>query len=209
MAIEENQLMTRWSLIRRIRTDKSDETSWKEFYGIYRKLIYGVARKAGLPHAEAEDVVQETMKSVCEKIERFTPDPSAGSFKSWLLQMARWRIVDQLRKKTKEPLISGGTGDDTAETSMANRIPDTGSLQLDSLLEEGWQRVLYEAALAKVKAEVSPAQYQIFDFAVLREMPVSKVVHALGVSAGQVYLVRHRVLKLIKKQIKALEKEIK
>src|SRR5262245_37419305 len=47
---------TRQSLLVRLK-DWDDSTSWKDFFDTYWKLIYGVARKAGLTDAEAQDVV--------------------------------------------------------------------------------------------------------------------------------------------------------
>ena len=46
------------------------------------KLIYGVARKAGLTDVEAQDVVQETMASVAKHMPTFKYDPVIGSFKA-------------------------------------------------------------------------------------------------------------------------------
>jgi len=44
--------------------DWRDDASWQEFFDTYWRLIYGVARKAGLSDAEAQDIVQETVFSV-------------------------------------------------------------------------------------------------------------------------------------------------
>ena len=90
----EASLQTRWSLIGRLK-DMDDQQSWQEFFDAYWKLIYSVALKAGLSDAEAQEVVQETVISVAKKMPEFKADPAAGSFKSWLLTLTRWRIVDQ------------------------------------------------------------------------------------------------------------------
>ena len=208
MKAEPDALATRWTLIRKVSNPDCDEQSWSEFYHLYKKLIYAVARKAGLTREEAEDVVQETMRSVCDKIRDFVPDPARGSFKSWLLQMARWRMTDQFRKRSKSAPSEAPPGDSTRSTATIERIPDPASLPLDALWEEAWQKELFAKAVEKVKKEISPDQFQIFDFYVLRQMPVSKVTRSLGVSMGQVYLARHRTLKLIKKEIAALEKRL-
>jgi RNA polymerase sigma-70 factor (ECF subfamily) len=61
--------------------------------------------------------------------------------------------------------------------------------------------------LQLLKTKVKAKQYQIFDFYVIKGWPVRKVTSTLGVSVGQVYLVRHRLMSLLKKQIRALEKK--
>src|SRR6266851_5235672 len=99
MSHQKDELLpTRASLLNRLK-DWQDQSSWQEFFDTYWKLIYGVARKAGLTDVEAQDVVQETMASVAKHIPTFKYDPAIGSFKAWLLNMTRWRIIAQFRKR--------------------------------------------------------------------------------------------------------------
>ena len=78
-------LPTRWTLIERLK-NWDDQESWRQFFDTYWKLIYGVAIKSGLTHPEAQDVVQETVISVCKSMQNFKADPAYGSFKAWLSQ---------------------------------------------------------------------------------------------------------------------------
>src|SRR6266705_1958297 len=94
-------LPTRWTLIERLK-NWDDQESWREFFDTYWKLIYGTAIKSGLTHTEAQDVVQETIVSLSKSMKNFRADPAFGSFKSWLLNLTRWRITDQVRKRGKE-----------------------------------------------------------------------------------------------------------
>ena len=84
-------------------------------------------------------------------------------------------------------------------------VPDPASLELDSVWEEEWQKNLLDAAIERVKQQVTPKQFQIFDLSVLRELPVAEVTTLLKVNAAQVYLARHRVGALIKQEAKRLE----
>src|SRR6266567_1786107 len=92
---------TRESLLSRLK-DWEDRGSWQDFFDTYWKLIYGMARKAGLSDAEAQDILQETVISVARKIEGFRYDPAVCSFKTWMLQLTRWRIINQLKKRQRE-----------------------------------------------------------------------------------------------------------
>src|SRR5579859_5779081 len=91
---------TRATLLQRLK-DWQDQSSWEEFFNTYWKLIYGVAVKGGLTRQESEDVVQETMMAVAKHMPGFKYDPALGSFKGWLLNLTRWRITDQLRKRER------------------------------------------------------------------------------------------------------------
>src|SRR6266571_1178711 len=104
MAHEADELMpTRWTLISRLKR-WDDQESWREFFDLYWKLIYGVALKAELSPTEAQEVVQETIISVCKNIKTFKADPAYGSFKAWLLKLTRWRILDQVKKRPRKEL---------------------------------------------------------------------------------------------------------
>lgn len=61
-----------------------------------------------------------------------------------------------------------------------------------------------EAALGRLKAQVDLKQWQIFDLYELKEWPVREVAQALGVSAGRVYLAKHRVSALVKREMKRI-----
>src|SRR5579859_72036 len=118
---------TRHTLLRRL-SDWSDQKSWDEFYKIYSKVIFEFATKAGLNEAEAKDVVQETMTTVAKQIHEFQADGTRGSFKSWLLQLARWRVTDQMRKRITAVTGSEDGSDAGSRTSLLNRVPDPASL---------------------------------------------------------------------------------
>src|SRR5436309_7478286 len=87
--------VTRLSLVERL-ANWDDRARWQEFFDTYWRLIYAVARRAGLQDSEAQDVVQETILAVARNITKY--ERAAGRFKPWLLQMTRWRIADQFRK---------------------------------------------------------------------------------------------------------------
>src|SRR5262252_4164285 len=95
---DQSSLATRASLLGRLN-NLDDQASWQEFFDTYWQLIYGLALKAGLTDAEAQDVVQETVITASKHLPAFRYDPKVCSFKTWLLRLARWRIIDQLRKR--------------------------------------------------------------------------------------------------------------
>jgi RNA polymerase sigma-70 factor (ECF subfamily) len=193
---------TRRSLVDRLQ-NWDDRKHWQEFFDTYWKLIFSAARKSGLTEEEAQEVVQETVITVAKKVGKLRYDPAVGSFKGWLLHITRWRIADQFRKRRPEG--SHRPPNDTRMTATIERVPD-GAIDLDELWEKEWQQNLLAAALQRIRKKVDAKQYQIFDCYVRKEWPAQKVATELGVSVGQVYLARHRVSALLKKEVRALEK---
>ncbi|MBI4661989.1 MAG: sigma-70 family RNA polymerase sigma factor [Verrucomicrobia bacterium] len=200
---------TRWSLLARLK-NWDDQESWREFFDAYGQLIYCVAIKAGLRDAEAQDVVQDTLLSVAKNIQKFRCDPAAGSFKAWLLQLTRWRILNQVKRRL--PCAPGDSASpvagDEPRTATIERVPDPASLRVEAIWDKEWERNLLEAAKARVQQQVSAEQFQMFELSVVQGWPVRGIVKLLGVSAGQVYLARHRIGKLLKKEIARLRSRL-
>ena len=86
-------------------------------------------------------------------------------------------------------------------------MADPANADLDTVWGEEWQRVVFKVALARVKAKASAQSYQIFDLCALRNWPVKRVAAALNISAAQVYLAKHRVMGLVKREARLLEKQ--
>jgi hypothetical protein len=55
---------------------------------------------------------------------------------------------------------------------------------------------------------VKPKHYRILDLHVVRGWAAEKVAETVGVSRGQVYLVKLRLLPLLKREIKRLEGQL-
>lgn len=197
---------TRKSLIARL-DNWEDQRTWDEFYQTYWKLIYSVAIKAGLRSEEAFDCVQETILSIAKQSKKNLYDPEQGSFKTWLMNMTRWRINDQFRKRKKDTAMTGGDWDDDRKTAIIERVEDPNGDVLERLWDVEWKKGIADAALTRVKAQVSPKQYQIFDYYVIRQWDAGKVQKKLSVSMAQVYLAKHRVGAVLKKELSKLQDE--
>jgi RNA polymerase sigma-70 factor (ECF subfamily) len=201
---EPDLLPTRSSLLRRLR-DWEDQDSWRDFFDTYWKLIYAVAIKAGLSDADARDLVQETMVGAAKGLQAGRFQTGLGSFKSWLLLITRRRITDHLRRRHAEPLTRRLCLDETSTTPAAERIADPTADQIKEIWEEEWNRNLADAALERARQKVGAKQYQMFDLYVLKEWPVRDVARTLHVNVAQVYLAKHRVTLLAKRELRRLE----
>ena len=198
---------TRQTLLNRLK-NWDDQESWREFFQLYWRLIHSIALKAGLTEPEAQDAVQETIISVAKTMPTFRYDPAKCSFKTWLWHLAQKRIADQFRKRPPpQRLADSPSSVSTIETSIIERLPDPDSLDLDAAWEQEWQKTVFEAAVERVRAQAGIEQFQIFDCYVLRNWPVKKVAAVLGLNATQIYLAKHRVMGLIRREAKRLEKQ--
>jgi len=203
----ERFIPTRRSLLNRLK-NWDDQEGWKEFFDTYWRLIYGVARKAGLVDAEAQDVVQETIIAVAKNMPGFDYDPAIGSFKNWLLRLTRWRITDQLRKKLYERSGQRFPREEHLTTSLVEKASSSDSFDLEKAWNEEWEKNLLEIALDRVKTQVSARHYQLFHLHVIQNVDARMVARRLRVKLAEVYYAKYKISSLAKREIKALESKM-
>jgi RNA polymerase sigma-70 factor (ECF subfamily) len=205
---DQSSLATRASLLDRLK-DLEDQSSWQRFFDTYWRLIYGVALKAGLSDAEAQDVVQETVASAAKHLPGFRYDPKVCSFKTWLLRLTRWRIIDQIRKRlpTNEP-VTIAADDDASATAFLDRLTGGVAPDLENVWSGEWEKLVLREAIERVKQQVRPETFQMFDLYACKAMPVGQVARLLRVSVPRVYVAKHRVAAMIKREVQRLGQEM-
>jgi RNA polymerase sigma factor (sigma-70 family) len=191
---------TRASLLARIKNPE-DHSSWQDFFDTYWKLIYGVSIRNGLTAVEAQDVVQETMCAAMKHMPGFNYDRSIGTFKAWLLNMVRWRIADQFRKRA--PVKNVPAGARVHGLDELTNVADPHDF--DAVWQEQWERAVFEAALLKTRRKVDPQKFQIFDLLINQHLSPAKVAESFHVSVEHVYLVKHRIAHEIKAEVERLK----
>ena len=199
---------TRSSFVERLR-NWCDDAAWRQFLTRYGRLIRHVARRAGLSVEEAEDVVQETASTVARKMPAFEYDRSRCSLEGWVRHVTHLRIKDQLRRRLPAGgAMHGGasaTRSGTRGTAWMERVADERcDAERDEAWQEAWRQALLERALERVQLRVAPAHYQVFCLSVVDGLPGRDVARTLGVSLATVYVVRHRLLRLLRAEVERL-----
>ena len=80
-------------------------------YSRYATLFFNMAAQA-LDRAEAEEVVQDVFLSIWRHAATFNPE--LGSARSWALQIAHYRIANELRRKRRRPQTDDGAEPETS-----------------------------------------------------------------------------------------------
>src|SRR5213593_136691 len=137
----------------------------------FARLIFGLAVQT-LDRAAAEDLVQDVLLAVWRNAGRF--DPERGTVRSWVLQIAHFRLLNELRRQSRQPEI----------------VPDPEGLVLAGFPadapgppEAAWQqhrRALLKSALD----ELPPPQREALGLAFVDDLTHEQVAAELGLPLG-------------------------
>ena len=88
---------TRLTLIKKIQ-DRNNDEAWEEFIEIYKKYVYAIIRKVGIPLHDVDDILQRVMLRLWKRL----PEMQAGEirrFRSYLGRITQNTIFEYMRKK--------------------------------------------------------------------------------------------------------------
>src|SRR5262245_46695705 len=111
-------LETRTSLLERLGRTPSDPDAWREFAVHYGAIVLDWCRKWQLQDADAQDVTQNVMLKLAEKIQSFAYDP-ARSFRGWLRTLAHHAWADFVASRQRP---GRGTGDSAIERILDSAL---------------------------------------------------------------------------------------
>jgi RNA polymerase sigma-70 factor (ECF subfamily) len=142
-------------------------------YTRYASKIFRVAEHS-LERAAAEEIVQEVFLAVWRSAPTF--DPRQGAFRPWLFQLAHWKILNELRRRRRQPATQyGNSEEEEVFARVADREPGPE--------ERAWQKEhgqIVHSALESLPAR----QREAVTMAFLQGMTHEQVAHALDVPLG-------------------------
>jgi DNA-directed RNA polymerase specialized sigma24 family protein len=86
-----------------------------------------------------------------------------------------------------------------------DEIIDPTGKEMEDLWDKELQLSILEAAMAKVKRDLDPTYYQVFDLYVNKEWEPARIAKTFGIAVGLVYLMKHRVSKGIGEEVERLK----
>src|SRR5262245_52801002 len=136
----------------------------------FARLIFALAVRT-LDRAAAEDLVQEVFLAVWRNARRF--DPERGSVRAWLLQIAHFRLLNELRRRSRQPEILPDPD------GVLEALPAGDPGPAEAAAQEQRRTVLRSAFDA-----LAPAQRQVLGLAFLDDLTHEQVAAELGLPLG-------------------------
>src|SRR5262245_57425818 len=111
---------------------------------LHRRFARAIFRLANqtLDRAAAEDLVQDVFVAVWRNAARF--DPERGTVRAWVFQIAHFRILNELRRRSRQPELMPDP-----EGLLLERLPSSGPGPADAVAAQDRRHVL-SAALARL-----------------------------------------------------------
>lgn len=182
------ELLTRSSLISGLKALSSDR--WTSFVLVYSPLLKFWIQRKGVSGAAVDDVLQESLQSICLGIGNFQRDTAKGKFRGWIRTIVERRVADHFRQLPMELV--------TAPQTLAN-VPATPQKDPDSLDNE--QRILEEIrarALELVRRSTTEKTWQMFWMSTVEQVSSSDIARQFGVSSAAVRVAKQRVLQRLR-----------
>jgi RNA polymerase sigma factor (sigma-70 family) len=177
---------TRQSLLTRLK-DPGDILAWTEFSRIYEGSIYATARRWGMQHADACDLVQNVLQSVAKQMDNWNARHAVGSFRGWLRTVTRNQLINCLQSRRNRLQIGSNT------TRDWNQIADDRE-SIDASLEIEYQREVFQMAAEIVRDEFEEKTWRAFWLCTVESFETHEVASTLNSSQSAVYVAKCRVL---------------
>ncbi len=189
---------TRASLILRLQ-NADDVAAWETFAELYVPVVFRVARSRGFQTADADNLVQEVLLAVAQSVTQWFERNDRGSFRAWLLRIARNEAADMISRRATRSL--GQDGDDAARSLNAMAARD----DVSSLLELEYQRAMFQRAADQVRNSVAEQTWQAFWLTQVDGLSIAEAAQQLGTRTGNIYFGRSRVMARIKELVSQYE----
>ena len=166
---------------------------WREFLRMYASTIDGFLFKH-FPTVDAEDVVQETLRALVEKLPLYEYEPDTkGHFRNYLIGIVRFKAIEQLKRRRRE-------ADMRAELEANAQFEWECERQSYSVDLRDWQREAYEAALAQFMADkgISTRDKEIFRRVALQGESPEDVAAIFDIKRNNVDQIKARMVAKLK-----------
>jgi len=156
-------------LVDRLR--EGNQGALATLFARYAPLVFHIASQS-LGVSAAEEIVQEVFFSVWRRVESF--DRKRGAFRPWLLQVAHFRVLNELRSRRRRP-----KSDPDTDLEALGELPDDHAGPIE-LAWEDYRRQAVRAAVDKLP----PNQRQALSLAFFEELSHDQVAEALKIPLG-------------------------
>ena len=173
-------------------TTPAAQAEWVRFFDEYAGFIFGIARNEGLSDADADEIVQMVMLELVGDNAASRYDKSLGPFQSWLSRLTIWRARNLRLQNTRRENAHKAAGEAVKMEVAATPLQKIDK-ELEQAIENEWMRAVTDAALDRLRAEISHDHFQAYYASAIEKMDAEAASRLCGVTPNNLYQIRRRV----------------
>lgn len=179
---------TSLSLLDRLRT-RPDEAAWRQLTGVYTNLIRAWLSKHAVALDEIDDLVQEVLLVVLNKLPDFEHNQRTGAFRCWLRRITSNCLRKFWDARRVRPRATG----DSQFAQILDELEDPRS-PIGQQWDQEHDLHVTHRLLEQIKPQFEPATWRAFYEVSLEGRSGAEVARELGISVNAVYIAKSRVL---------------
>ena len=185
---------TSLSLLERIRSGEA--AGWNRVVELYAPLVQHWCRRGGVQAADADDLVQEVFQAAALGIATFSHDRAGDTFRGWLRNITRHKIMDFWRRHDRHPDAFGGTEAMIRMQQVPEREGDAEDPE-----DADQTSAMFHRALELLRGEFEHRTWQAFWRATVDGLPAPEVAAELGMTSSAVRMAKSRVLRRLRQEL--------
>lgn len=189
------------------RVQNRDPDAWQRLVHIYTPLVMSWCQRFGCDSHTSEDIAQETFLAASRSIAGLHSDGATGSFRRWLWQIAKNKLID-LRRRYPVSMLPPGGSTATLQLMQIVDAEQTGGcegLPKDDPSTPDMLRELIIKALEVVRVEFQEASWKAFWRTSIDGLPTDVVATELGTTAAAVRQSKSRIMRRLRTELGDLE----
>ena len=137
---------------------------------------------------DADDVTQEVLLAVHEKIKEFEYDPARGRFRGFLKTIALRAIWSR-------------QADGRGERNLSGAEPQVDENEMEAQWESEWRQYHLGLATSVIRLEFPPTEFEAFEMLTSQGRSITDTAAATGIPVNRVYRVRAAIMERLRRLI--------
>ena len=189
---------TRSSVLAAVK-DTGDTAAWARFFDLYAGFVFAIARSKGLASEDADDIVQGVFSELARKMPTFEYDRTKGKFRSYLLGLINWRILDKLKADKRESELNAAYSEEEKSAAPVTEA---------AFIDQEWQNAAFDEALRRLQEEARPDHFAAFVESTVEGIDTETVMRLHGMSRDNIYQIRTRFTAKLKALVATIRTEM-
>lgn len=186
---------TKPSLLQKAKRDQSSE-AWFQLNAIYEPLIAGWIARTGIRESDVGDIAQDVMLTLAKELANFDHNGRVGAFRKWLKLIT----INRCRRywDTNKRQIAFNKPLDTESGAIFLDGLEDPSSDISKLWDQEYDSYVLGRMVQLVEKEFDKRDYDIFRRNTLDGESAKAIANELGISVGNIYKIKFRVLSRLK-----------